>query len=115
MKLFNKVILVLTIVLSLATGVFKVLQQKADIELFEKIGFGAFGTTLLGLIQIIGGIYLIFPKYRKYGALVMIGTFSIATIAVFVNKMYVFGIVSILFISMALFIYINTLKNEKKS
>lgn len=115
MKLFDKIILVLTVVLSIATGVFKVLQQKADIELFEKIGFGAFGTTLLGLAQIIGGIFLIYPKYRKYGAIVMIITFTIASVAVFANRLYVFGFVSILFIVMALFIFIKTIKDEKKS
>lgn len=115
MKLFSKIILVLTVALSIATGIFKVLQQKADIELFEKIGFGPFGTTLLGLAQIIGGIYLIYPKYRKYGAIIMIVTFTIASVAVFANRMYVFGMVSILFIVMALVILLKTMKDEKKS
>ena len=111
----NKIILVLTILLSIATGIFKILQQKEDIELFSKIGFGVVGTTVLGVIQLIGGILLILPKYRKTGAIIMALTFLIATIAVFVYNMFVFGLVSILFIAMALFILLNTLKNEKKS
>lgn len=105
MNVFGRVVLVLTIVLSLATGIFKVLQQRADMELFEKIGFSAFATTLLGIAQIIGGICLIYPTYRKYGALVMASTFSIASFAVFLNEMYVFGCVSLLFIAMSLFVY----------
>lgn len=115
MKLTHKVILTLTILLSIATGVFKILQQKADIDLFNKIGIGTTGTTLLGLIQLAGGFLLIFPKYRKLGASTMIVTFIIASVAVFANHLYVFGLVSILFIVMALYILLTSLKHEKKS
>lgn len=115
MKTTTKIILILTILLSIATGIFKILQQKADIELFNKIGIGIVGTTVLGIIQLSGGILLIFPKCRKWGAMIMMITFLLATVAIFANHMYIFGIVSILFIAMALFIFLSTLKNEKKS
>lgn len=99
----------------MATGIFKILQQKADIELFSKIGVGVTGTTILGILQLIGGILLIFPKHRKWGAVLMIITFLLATLAVFANQMYIFGFVSILFVAMALFVFLNTVRNEKKS
>jgi hypothetical protein len=115
MKITSKIILTLTILLSIATGMFKILQQKADIELFNRIGIGVVGTTGLGIIQLAGGILLIFPKYRKLGATIMVVTFLLAAVAVFANQMFIFGMVSILFIGMALFILLNTLRNEKKS
>ena len=101
MKIFYKVNLVLIILLSIATGVFKLLQQEADIQLFQALGFNAVMTTILGAIQVLGGALMIFPKYRKLGALIMIPTFIIASLAVFLNQMWVFGIVSLLFIAMA--------------
>ena len=114
MQTITKTILILTILLSIATGTFKILQQKVDIELFHTIGIGVAGTTLLGIIQLIGGILLIFPRYRKWGAIIMITTFVLATVAVFANHLYVFGIVSILFIAMPLFLFLNISKNENK-
>ncbi len=101
MKLALTINWVLTTLLSLATGVFKVMQQETDIQLFEKIGFNATMTTILGVIQVIGGLLLIFPKTRKIGAYVMIPTFLIASIAVFANSLWAFGIVSLVFIVMA--------------
>jgi hypothetical protein len=101
MKIFYKVVLVLTILLSISTGFFKVMQQEADIQLFRVLGFNEIMTTLLGVIQLAGGVLMIFSKYRKIGGLIMITTFIVASVAVFMNQMWLFGIVSLLFIAMA--------------
>lgn len=101
MKLALKINWILTILLSISTGIFKLLQEKADIELFAKIGLDATGTTILGAIQLIGGLMLLPPRTRSIGAWVMTATFVVASIAVFANKLIVFGIVSLLFIVMA--------------
>lgn len=104
MNIALKINWVLTMILSIATGAFKLLQQEADIALFEKIGFNEVGTTVLGAIQLIGGILLILPKTRTWGAYIMIPTFVVASIAVFANGMIGFGVVSLLFIVMALLV-----------
>lgn len=101
MKTFLKINLYLTALLSIATGIFKIMQQEADITLFEKIGFNATGTTLLGVVQLIGGVLLLISKTRLTGAIIMIITFTLASIAVFANGMLVFGVISLLFIAMA--------------
>ena len=106
MKVFFKVNWILTTILSIATGIFKLLQQKADIELFKAIGLNATMVTILGGIQLLGGLLLIASKTRKLGAYIMIPTFIIASIAVFANHMLAFGIVSILFIVMAYLVII---------
>lgn len=102
---------ILTTLLSIATGVFKILQQEADILLFEKIGFTTLTTTILGVIQLIGGILLLFPKTRKIGAFTMIPTFVLASVAVFANGMLGFGFVSLLFIGMAVLVIV--MENRK--
>lgn len=101
MKLVLKINWILTILLSISTGVFKLLQQEADILLFEKIGFSIIMTTLLGAVQLIGGVLLIPAKTRRIGAYIMGITFVIASVAVFANSMWAFGFISLLFIAMA--------------
>lgn len=86
MKIFYKVVLILTILLSISTGLFKVMQQDADIQLFRVLGFNHIMTTALGLVQLIGGVLMIFPKYRKAGGLIMIPTFIIASLTVFMKQ-----------------------------
>lgn len=115
MKFFYKIVLVLTILLSISTGIFKIMQQEADIELFRVLGFNEVMTTILGVIQLIGGILMIFSKYRKLGGLIMIPTFLLASIAVFMNQMWVFGLVSLLFIVMAYIVvkYEHIVRREK--
>ncbi len=101
MKIVLTINWVLITLLSIATGLFKVLQQEADIELFKAIGFSSLATNLLGVIQLIGGILMIRKKSRKAGAYTMIPTFVVASIAVFANEMMVFGFISLVFIAMA--------------
>lgn len=101
MKTALKINQVLITLLSIATGAFKLAQQPEDIELFSAIGMNATATTLLGAVQLVGGILLIPAKTRIMGAWIMIPTFILASIAVFANVMMVFGVVSLLFIVMA--------------
>ena len=100
MKIALSVNWILVTVLSIATGIFKILQQQADIELFRAIGLNEVMVTILGIVQLLGGILLIPSRTRKLGAYIMIPTFVIAAIAVFANKLIPFGIVSLLFIIM---------------
>jgi len=101
MNILLKINWILTVILSIATGFFKLLQQEADIELFSAIGFNATGTTILGAIQLLGGLLMIVKRTRTIGAYVMIPTFIIASAAVFANEMLAFGVVSLIFILMA--------------
>ena len=109
MKLVLKINWILITLLSIATGIFKLMLQEADIALFAKIGMSPMATTILGLIQLVGGLLLIFRKTRKLGAWILIPTYVLASIAVFANEMIPFGLVSILFIIMAsLVIYMES-------
>ena len=101
MKLAFKINWILVTLLSIATGIFKVMQQEADIALFAAIGMGAVATTALGAIQVVGGILMIPAKTRGAGAWVMVPTYILASVAVFANQMWAFGAVSLLFIGMA--------------
>lgn len=89
------------------------MQQEADIELFAVIGMNATMTTILGLIQLVGGLLLIPKKTRIKAAWIMMLTFILASVAVFANEMAVFGVVSLLFIAMAYgIIYMEKLNGQ---
>ncbi|MCG8575397.1 MAG: DoxX family protein [Flavobacteriales bacterium] len=113
MKIFGKINLILIVLLSTASGMFKILQQEADIELFAKIGINTAGTTLLGIIQFGAGLCLLIPKIRKWAAIILIPTYILAAIAVFANELWVFGFVSLFFIIMTLFITLQKTKTNE--
>ncbi len=101
MKIVLKINWILVTILSLSTGLFKVLQQQEDIQLLEVIGFTPLWVTLLGVFQFFGGVMLITRRFRKEGAYVMIFTFALASIAVFANGMLLSGASSVVLVVMA--------------
>ena len=105
MKVLLKVILVLLILLSISTGIVKLAKMEEEMILFRNAGWDDLLIIIFGAVQFLGGFMLLPYKTRKNGALLMSITYVIATIVVFINQMWVFGFVSILFIIMALVIY----------
>ncbi len=101
MKTLNGILLVLLILLSLATGITKLIQMPEEMELFRGAGFPDALTIVFGVIQVVGGLLLTLTNYRSYGALIMMITFVVASIVVFVNGMLGFGLFSLLFIALA--------------
>ena len=100
-NIINQVLLIILILLSLATGITKIIQMPAEMELFQYAGFTKWMIIVFGAIQVLGGLLLIPTKYRKYGAMIMLLTFAIATAVVFYKGMMGFGFASILFIALA--------------
>ena len=113
MKIFGKINLILIVLLSTASGMFKILQQEADIELFAKIGINTTGTTLLGVVQFLAGLCLLIPKARKWAAIALIPTYMLAAIAVFANELWIFGSISLLFIVMTVLITLQKAKTNE--
>lgn len=94
---------VLLTALSIMTGVVKLAQMEEEMALFRTIGFPDAATLGFGALQLLGGLLLLPPRTTRVGAWVMAPTFLFATGVLFANGMVPFGVVSILFIAMALF------------
>lgn len=101
MKIVRTLLLGILILLSLSTGLVKLFQMQEEMELFQAVGWPMGLIIAFGVVQMIGGLLLILPVTRKYGAWIMIATFSIATIVLFLNGMVAFGLFSLLFIGLA--------------
>lgn len=100
-KIINHLPLVILILLSLATGMTKLILLPEEVELFAHAGFSNKMTFAFGLLQVTGGLLLIFKSSRSYGAVIMLVTFVVASIVVFYKGMMGFGFFSILFIVLA--------------
>lgn len=96
----NRVLLTL---LSLNTAIVKLLQMEFEMVIFRNAGLPDVATIAFGVVQLAGGLLLIWNKTTKLGAWVMVPTFVFATGVLFVNAMIPFGVFSLLFVAMAVF------------
>lgn len=97
----NKILLTL---LGTSTGLVKIFGMEKEMELFRNAGFSNAATVVFGVIQIAATVLLWFPATLKTGAAVLALTFLMATLVLFKNSMMSFGIFSLLFIAMAIFV-----------
>lgn len=102
MQIVKTALLVIFILLSLATGAVKLFGLPADIEVFSSLGFSAAATFWFGVVQVLGGLLLIYLPTRRLGASIILITFLFATLALFVSGNTAFGWFSILFVLLAL-------------
>jgi hypothetical protein len=97
----NKVLLIL---LGASTGLVKIFKMEAEMKIFRNAGFNDLAIIAFGIVQLLATILILFPQSLKIGGVLLAVTFLIATGVLFKNEMIPFGIFSILFIAMAIFV-----------
>lgn len=80
MKAFITVILAILVFLAVSSGVTKIMLMQQDVEFFGHYGFTNPILITYGVIQLLGGILLAFPKTRVVGAFVVAITFLISLV-----------------------------------
>ncbi|MBL4661056.1 MAG: hypothetical protein JKY19_11930 [Alcanivoracaceae bacterium] len=108
MKIANTIILVLLTLLGISAGVAKLMQMPQEVEFLNNAGLNNTAIILFGVLQVVGGILLIFTKTRKIGALITAIAFAISTVIIFMAGNLAFGFISILPILLAAFVYHRT-------
>lgn len=96
MKILKKVNLVLLTLLSVTSGIAKIMQLPQEIQFFGDAGFGETPVILFGVAQLAGGVLLVFQKVRELGAIIVAVTFCISTVLIFKDGKIAFGFISIL-------------------
>lgn len=104
MKILRIANLVVLVLLSISSGISKIILLPQEVEFFGGAGYSNTLIIMYGAAQLAGAVLLIFRKARIAGAATMAVTFAISTIVIFANGNVVFGLVSILPILMAGFI-----------
>lgn len=80
MKIVSTIILVILILLAVSSGITKVTLMQRDVDFFGKYGFSDPILVAYGLVQLIGGVLLVFKKTRFFGAAIVAVTFLISLV-----------------------------------
>jgi len=80
MKIVTTIILLVLILLAVSSGITKVTLMQQDVEFFGKYGFTNPILIAYGLVQVIGGLLMIFGKTRFAGATIVAITFLISLV-----------------------------------
>jgi hypothetical protein len=78
MKTVSTIILVVLILLAVSSGITKVALMQQDVEFFGKYGFSNPVLIAYGLVQLVGGVLMVFKKTRFFGATIVALTFLIS-------------------------------------
>ena len=78
MRVISTIILAMLVLLAAASGITKILLLQQDVDFFGKYGFSDPILIGFGLIQLLGGLLLIFEKTRFTGAAIVAVTFLIS-------------------------------------
>ena len=105
MKYVYLAILVLLILVSLAAGAAKVMQTPQEVEFFQQVGMGTGVLITFGIIQILGGLLAILPKFRKLGLTIMAAMFLLSAVQIFMTGNAVFGSLSLIPAALAIFLF----------
>lgn len=85
MKIASTIILVILIFLAVAAGIGKAALMQQDVEFFGKYGFSGPILMAFGLVQIIGGVLLVFSRTRFVGAAIVAITFLISLVVLLMD------------------------------
>ena len=80
MKVVSTVILAILVLLAVSSGVTKILLLPQDVDFFGKYGFSNPILIAYGLVQLVGGLLLVFAKTRFIGAAIVAITFVISLV-----------------------------------
>ena len=80
MKVVSTIILAILVLLAVSSGITKILLLPQDVDFFGKYGFSNPILVTYGLVQLIGGLLLVFAKTRLAGAVIVAITFLISLV-----------------------------------
>ena len=109
MKLFVNVVLVILVLLAGLSGVSKVMLMPQDVEFFSQYGFTNSVLIIFGVVQLLGGLLLIFSKTRIIGAIIVLLTFLISAVVLLMSGKIMVAFITLVFVGLAGLIINQTL------
>ncbi len=85
MKYVSAIVLVILIFLAVSSGITKMVLMQQDVDFFGKFGFSDSALITFGLVQLIGGVLLVFKRTRFAGAGIVAITFVISLVLLIVD------------------------------
>lgn len=78
MKYVSAIVLAILVFLAVSSGITKMLLMEQEVDFFGKFGFSDPALITFGLVQLIGGVLLVFKRTRFAGAAIVAITFIIS-------------------------------------
>lgn len=94
--------------LSAAAGIPKIMQMPQELGFLAALGFPALAVSMLGVVQLAGGVLLLLKKLRLAGAALAGLAFFVSSIAIFAGGNNTFGLVSLLPVAALAIVFYNT-------
>ena len=85
MKAVSTLILVILTLLAVSSGITKILLMQQDVDFFGKYGFSDPILIGFGLVQLLGGLLLVFTKTRFAGAAIVAVTFLVSLVLLLIE------------------------------
>ena len=86
MKTVTTIILVVLILLAVSSGVTKVMLMQQDVDFFGKYGFSNRVLITYGILQLVGGVLMVFQRFRFIGAIIVAITFLISLAVLLIDR-----------------------------
>ena len=99
--------------LSIAAAVPKILQMPQELGFLSSLGIGGAAVVGLGLLQLVGGVWLMVPKLRLFGAFIADLMFTVSSAALFVSGNLAFGLVSLLPVVGVMIVIVGLLQSQR--
>ena len=110
MKLLQIVLLGVLILLSVSSGIIKIILMPQEVEFFGGAGFSNLLIVVYGATQIIGGMLLIPIRSRAWAAIFMAVNFMLSVVVIGLSGNIPFAVFSFAPVAISVFIGFVTLK-----
>lgn len=99
--------------LSAAAGIPKILQMPQELGFLQHIGFSAIAVSILGIVQLAGGLLLLWKRSRLPGAVLAGLAFLVSSLAIFSGGNTKFGLVSLIPVAVSVVVIYSTSRNAE--
>jgi len=106
----------LIVLLCITAGAAKVMRTPEEMAFLQRFAFNANMVTIFGLTQLVGAAMLLKRKFRTYGGILALSTFSLSSMLLFMAGNLTFALLSLLPIVFTMVLIIQSVKiNRQKT
>ena len=100
--------------LSAAAGIPKILQMPQELGFLQFLGFSAAAVSILGIVQLAGGVLLLLKKTRTTGAVLAGIAMLFSSIALYVGGNTRFALITFVPLVIAIVVFVAEMRDAEK-
>lgn len=95
MQILKIALLTILVLMSLVAGFAKMVQMPQELDFLASLGLGPMAVSVVGVVQTAGGMLLLLPKTRLFGAITAIAALVISSLALFTAGNAAIGLITL--------------------